>query len=127
MILINYDKSVQDLTLTLSELTTISNPVYLLVLTNLFTKTKTRYILQNNLSTSIQRYDRFQLPTSGFTGLEVGLYNYYVYQSATVNYDETQLGNWIETGKAQVIHNSQVLQPITYQPTSVEYITYIAK
>lgn len=124
MILIDYEKNVQDLVLTLSELTTISNPVYLLVLTNIFTKTTTRYILQNNLSPSIERYDRFQLATSGFTGLEVGLYDYHVYQSSTINYDEAQLGNWIETGKAQVIKNSEALQPITYQPTQVEYITY---
>jgi len=124
MILINYGKDVQDLVLTLTELTTISDPVYLLVLTNIFTKTKTRYILQDNLSPNLERYDRFQLPTSEFDNLETGLYIYHIYQSDSINYDETQLGDWIEQGKAQVIRNSEALQPITFQPSEVEYLTY---
>jgi len=124
MILIDKSKSVQDIVLTLSELTTINFPVYLLVLTNYFTKVVSRFILDTNISLNTNRYDHFQLPTSGLTSLEQGSYTYSVYQSATVSYDESTLGNAIENGKAKVIDPGTLVQPTIYNSEPTEYITY---
>jgi hypothetical protein len=124
MILINKDNSVQDLVLTLTELTTIINPVYLLVLRNEFTNNSTRYILQNNISPNLNRYDNFQLDTSLFNDLETGDYGYTIYQSDSINYDETTLGNYVETGKAKVTATNEQAIAITYNSAIAETITY---
>ena len=124
MILINKDNSVQDLVLTLTELTTIVNPVYLLVLRNEYTNNSTRYILQNNISPNLNRYDYFQLDTSLFNDLETGDYSYAIYQSDSINYDETTLGDYVETGKAKVTATNVLATAITYNSAIAETITY---
>lgn len=124
MILINKDNSVQDLVLTLTELTTIVDPVYLLVLRNEFTGNSTRYILQNNISPNLNRYDHFQLDTSLFNDLETGDYSYSIYQSDSINYDETTLGNYVETGRAKVTAPDELATAIIYNSAVADTITY---
>ena len=125
MILINKDLQVQDLVLTLTELTTISTPVYLLVLTNDFDQVVTRIILSQNFSPNRNRYDLFGLQKSQVSGLTTGLYTYQVFQSSEINYDESVLGKPIESGKAKVIAPAELVQPIIYQSDDKsDYITY---
>lgn len=124
MILLNKSLDTQDIFLTLTELTTIVNPVYLLVLSNDFTKTVTRFVLQNNLSDDLNRYDHYQLATALISSLEQGLYTYRVYQSVTATNDETLLGNAIECGKAKVIDPGAIVQPIIYESVPTEFVTY---
>ncbi|WP_428329049.1 hypothetical protein [Mucilaginibacter sp.] len=122
MILIDKSKQVQNLVLTLTELTTIVSPVYLLVLSNDFTKVVSRFVLSNNQSLDLNRYDLFQLSANTINTLEQGSYTYSVYQSAIETTDETSLGNAIENGKAKVI--GTVTQPIIYNSDPTEYVTY---
>ncbi len=124
MILLNKSLDTQNVVLTLSELTTVANPVYLLVLTNDFTKVISRFILATNLSLDLNRYDLFQLTTASISSLEQGNYTYSVYQSTTASYDESSLGGAIEQGKARVIDPSILVQPIIYNSVPTEYITY---
>jgi len=124
MILINKDNSKQNLVLTLAELTTIANPVYLLVLKSDFNGNSYRFILQNNLSSSTIRYDYFQLDTSLFTNLDTGIYSYKVYQSGSIAYDETTLGNSIESGKAEVFASGTTQQAIIYTAPKADSVTY---
>lgn len=124
MILINKDNSTQDLVLTLTELTTIADAVYLLVLKNEFTDNLTRYILQDNVSANLNRYDHFQVDTSLFNDLDTGDYSYTIYQSDSINYDETTLGNYVETGKAKVTAPDEVVSAIIYNSATAETITY---
>ena len=124
MILFNKGIDKQDVVLTLSELTTIVNPVYLLLITSDFTKTVTRLHLATNLSKNLNRYDYFQIDTSLIGSLEPGLYTYAVYQSATATNDESTLGNPIESGKATVIAPGAVMQPIIYDSAPTEYVTF---
>lgn len=124
MILLNKSISKQNIVLTLSELTTIVNPVYLLVLTNDFTKVISRFILSQNLSNDLSRYDLFQLDTASISSLEQGVYTYSVYQSTIPTEDENSLGGSIEDGKAKVIDPSILVQPIIYNSVPTEYVTY---
>ena len=125
MILLNKNIQVQDLVLTLTELTTIENPVYLLVLTNDFNRKKSYLILEANTSTNTQRYDRFLFDANSLADLDTGLYTYAVYESDVAVYDESGLGNPIETGKAKVIAPDEMVQPIIYNSEDdSEYYTY---
>jgi len=124
MILLNKSTSTQDIVLTLSELTTIPDAVYLLVLTSDFTQVVSRFILSGNTSLDTDRYDLFKLDTSLITSLEQGLYTYAAYQSPVFTYDETTLGKPIEYGKAKVIDPATVVQPIIYNSVPTEYVTY---
>ena len=116
MILINKDLlPVQEIVLTLTELSSGADAVYTLVLHNDFTHKDFSFSLTDNLSTNTNRYDLFNLDTSLFNDLEVGNYTYTVFES-----DKT-----IETGKAKVINPGAIVQPIIYQPESTsQYITY---
>jgi hypothetical protein len=125
MLLINKSNPKTDLILTLTELTTIVDPVYLLVLTSDFNRTKSRFILPLNISSNLSRYDHFKTDTSIFNGLDTGLYTYAVYQSAMSTTDETVLGNPVESGKAKVIALAIVVQPIIYQSEDTsDFYTY---
>ena len=124
MILLNKSVEKQNIVRTLSELNTIVNPVYLLVLTNDFTKVISRFTLNHNLSNDLSRYDLFQLSTSSISSLEQGLYTYSVYQSAIPTDDESLLGSSIEDGKAKVIDPSTLAKPIIYNSVPTEYVTY---
>lgn len=124
MILLNKSINEQDIILTLTELTTISDAVYLLVLTNDFTKVISRFILSQNVSLNTNRYDHYKIETSDISALEQGLYTYSVYQSAVITYDETSLGKPIESGKAKVIDPSMLVQPAIYNSEPTEYVTY---
>lgn len=125
MLLINKSNPTTDLILTLTELTTIVNPVYLLVLTSDFNRTKSRFVLPQNISSNLLRYDHFKVDTSIFNDLDTGLYTYTVYQSATETTDETVLGNPVETGKAKIIVPANTVQPIIYQSEDTsDFYTY---
>jgi len=124
MILIDKSLQVQKLVLTLTELTTIVNPVYLLVLANDFTKISSRFVLGTNLSQDLLRYDLFTLIQPQISPLEPGNYTYSVYQSSVSVTEETGLGSPIESGKARITNSSDKVQPITYNSVPTEYLTY---
>lgn len=125
MLLINKSNLQTDLIFTLTELTTIVNPVYLLVLTSDFNRNKYRFILPQNISSNLFRYDHFKVNNSIFTDLDSGLYTYAIYQSAIESFDETVLGKSIESGKAKVIAPEALVQPIIYKSDdNSDYYTY---
>ncbi|MES2265593.1 MAG: hypothetical protein V4520_02455 [Bacteroidota bacterium] len=122
MILLNKSLLVQDIILTLSENTSLQNPVYLLVLTNDFNKRVYRFLLENNISAYKGRYDHFAIDTSSIRELDSGSYSYAVYESASAIDDESLLGNAIERGNAKVIAPAEIIEPIIYK--SDEDLTY---
>lgn len=124
MILIDKSLQHQNLVMTLTELTTIVNPFYLLVLTNDFTKVSTKFVLGLNLSKDLLRYDLFTLNQAQISPLEPGNYTYSVYQSSITPSDESGLGSPIESGKALIILSSDKAEPITYNSAPTEYLTY---
>lgn len=125
MLLINKSNPKTNLIFTLNELTSIVSPVYLLVLTSDFNRTKYRFILPLNISSNLNRYDHFKVDTSIFNDLDSGLYTYAVYQSTISTADETVLGNPVETGKAKIIAPAVLVQPIIYKSDDTsDFYTY---
>ncbi|QEC78772.1 hypothetical protein [Mucilaginibacter ginsenosidivorax] len=125
MLLINRSNPKTDLIFTLTELTTIVTPVYLLVLTSDFNRTKSRFILPLNISSNLNRYDHFKVDTSTLNDLDTGLYTYAVYQSSISTTDESVLGNPVETGKAKIIAPAVLVQPIIYESEDTsDFYTY---
>lgn len=83
MILVDFNKSFQDIILTISESITIDNPVFKMVLKRDATSDVYEFNLGDNLSNGTSRYDLFILPTSAFEIMPVGYYSYSVFQSET--------------------------------------------
>lgn len=126
MILINKDRETNTVILTLTELTTINNPVYLMVLYSEYTKKTYRIILPQNTSASKERYDEFTLNTSIFNNYEEGIYSYYIYQAETETIDETTLGNPVEIGKLKLFSNTtnEEYTSLNEEETEDDFITY---
>jgi hypothetical protein len=102
MITIDKDSNSQILVVTVTELTTIENPCYLLVINSAFTNNTYRIQLPENSSENIVRYDEFILDTAVFNYISEGLYNYSIYQSSVLTYDENALGEAVEKGFMKV-------------------------
>lgn len=102
MLTIDKAKATNTLVVTVSELTTIDNPFYLLVISSLYTNTVHRIQLPENLSESQIRYDEFVIG-SVFNNVDAGMYNYAIYQSAVQTYDENALGEPVEIGFLRVL------------------------
>jgi hypothetical protein len=111
MILIDRNKLFQNIFLTLTESTTVSNPVYSMRLKHDATRSEYTLNLSENQSTATQRYDLFQVFTTEFEGFENGYYSFEVFQNETDT-------DSIEDGKL-LIKNTQVIaaddQYIVYQ------------
>lgn len=108
MILIDKSKSVQSIILTLSELTTVSSPQYVLEILCDSTREVNRINLPVNSSTGTSRFDLFNINTSVFSAFNPGYYSYTIYQNAT---DTTA----IETGKLKIqgIQDSvEIISPV---------------
>ena len=90
MILIDRSKEIQTIVLTLSELTDVETPVYILNLKGDGKRDEFNIELPENLSTFKERFDLFQLDTDVFDSLSGGIYTY----SITLN------NSPVETGKA---------------------------
>ena len=109
--------------LTLSEKTTLTNPIYLCRFVSDITKAESAFICSDN-SLYIYRYNRFTiidnptpLPLSGQMNFTpVGEWTYYIYeQTSASNLDYTQSGKLLETGKVNVVGSVNV---------SAEYQSY---
>lgn len=91
--------------LTLTELTTLSSPLYyLFVFMHIETKQKVKVIIssESDLSAFKYRYNKFEFNTGIFSSAPVGMYNYTVYEQASA-IDETEEGKTIvESGKLKL-------------------------
>lgn len=92
MILIDKDKDVQVIVLTLSELTDVEAPVYFLHLKSDGNRNEYTIQLPANTSEYKQRFDLFNVDTTEFDELNDGIYTYSVLLNDVA----------IETGKALI-------------------------
>lgn len=126
MIVIDKSKTSQNqnIILTLTELTTIVNAKYLMVLKNDAIRTVTNMFLPENISTSKDRYDLFQIATSEFYDLVSGFYTYSIYQQSpdTTITDAKLLGNSIEDGKLLI--KDLVVNEVIAPADNNDYIIY---
>lgn len=108
MILIDKSKSVQSIILTLSELTTVASPQYVLEILCDSTREVNRIYLPVNSSVSTSRFDLFNVDTNVFSAIQPGYYSYSIFQNDT---DTTA----IETGKLKIqgVHDSiEIISPV---------------
>jgi len=108
MILIDKSKSVQSIILTLSELTTVASPQYVLEILNDADRDSNRIYLPVISSASTSRFDLFNIDTNVFSAFNPGYYSYAIYQNDT---DTTP----IETGKLKIqgIQDSlEIISPV---------------
>lgn len=109
MILIDRAKASQEVILTLTELTTIVNPMYVMVIQSDALRDTYSIVLPANQSTSTSRFDLFNLETTSFDGLAGGYYIYEIYQQ---NQDGSNLA-LIEYGKLLIKDDEVVIEVIT--------------
>ena len=98
MLTIDKDISANSLIVTVTELTTISDPYYLLMIFSPYTNKTYRIELPANTSENKVRYDEFILETALFNNIGEGLYNYSIYQSSELTTDELACGVPVEIG-----------------------------
>lgn len=124
MIVIDKSQSSQNIILTLTELTSIENAKYLLVLKNDAVRNVTYIFLGNNLSTARERYDLFKLTQPAYNQLVSGYYTYSIYQQAQDSEitDVTLLGASIEDGKL-LVKSLEVTEVVAPAETN-DYIIY---
>ncbi|MBN9295381.1 MAG: hypothetical protein J0I41_00150 [Filimonas sp.] len=103
MIIIDKNKDENRIIVTVSEMTTIDNPYYLLVLYSPYLDKSFRIQLPANSSSHKERYDAFILPSTVFKNYTEGRYTYSIYQSSTVADNESLLGMPVETGFLTVV------------------------
>ena len=132
MLLLQKGTTNTNLTLTLTENSTLSSPVYLFV----FSKGGNTYpVISADLATASQkaRFNRFTItegasdPTNGSLTLgTTGVYNLNVYeQSSTTNLDPTLSTNKVETTLARVI-DTESLDYVSHN-ISVSYTEHIVQ
>ena len=126
MITIDKDLASQILVVTVTELTTIENPYYLLVINSAFTNNTYKFQLPENSTENIVRYDEFILDTAVFNNVGEGLYNYSIYQSSVLTYDEHALGATVEKGFLKVTSSTATETYISAPEQSGEdkYVVY---
>jgi len=112
MLTIDKTQTTNTLVVTVSELTTLDNPFYLLVILSPYTNKVYRIQLPGNNSENKIRYDEFVVETSVFNSVDAGMYNYAIYQAAVETLDENALGEPVEIGFLRVI-----------SPTADEYVS----
>jgi hypothetical protein len=102
---------------TLNEKTTISNANYFLSLISEGDNTDTILRLSGDTSNNKNRYNQFTLDISLEEELEVGEYDYVVYQSSGTTYTEGL--SIVESGKVKI--EGEVLSASTYNNNNEEY------
>lgn len=116
MILINRDKAKQDLILTLTEKTTVSEPNYLLHLMNDADKSDYSIYLNDSLISTNSRYDFYSLDTTAFAGMPGGYYTYSIYQD-DIDSDVIEIGKLLIQSEEETV---QIITPIRNE----EYLIY---
>lgn len=130
MLLINKGE-VNNIFVTLSERTSITNPTYLFEFVNDITKHSTIFIAQD-ISEYTYRYNQFVITeTSGTNYLTSGIitlsesmfYTYRIFeQASTTNLNIQLTGALLETGKLKV--NGSTINTSKYDNRPKQYITY---
>jgi hypothetical protein len=88
--------------LTLSEKTTIANPIYLFSLTHRLTNTAYNFILTDT-SAYVERYNEFAITEGTTVTLDAGEYQYKIYaQTSSVNVDPALSNELVEEGIVKV-------------------------
>ncbi|TFF34384.1 hypothetical protein [Mucilaginibacter psychrotolerans] len=116
MILIDRDKQKQDLVLTLTEKTTVSEPEYFLHLINDADRSEFNIDLNDAFVSTNSRYDHYSLDTSNFSEMPDGYYTYLVHQ---IGIDSAA----VESGKLLIKGSADDVQIITPIRTE-EYLIY---
>jgi len=96
--------------LTLSEKTTIANPIYLFSLTHRLTNTAYNFIL-TDISAYVERYNEFPITEGTTVTLDTGEYQYEIYaQSSPSNLDPALANELVEIGllKCQLVEQPEV-------------------
>jgi hypothetical protein len=107
MILIDKEKDIQTLVLTLSEHTETLDPEYVLLLKSDSTRTESLFILPQNQSYYPERYDIFQIETSVFNDLNDGLYTYQVlFENTQIEFGKALIKSAPNDDEVVISHNS---------------------
>ena len=110
-----------DTIVTLNESTTIENPYYLFVFTNVSTKVEYKIIVNSASDTSAypERVNIYQFNTiTLFSTAQAGQYSYEIYeQASSVNTNPTGL-NLVECGKMLLNPSANIIQQ-GYEPTTI--------
>ena len=108
----------KDTCVTLTESTTLTNPYYLFVFTNVATKVVYKVIVNStsDLSPYPERYNLYSIDVSTlFATAQAGQYSYEVYeQASSTNTDITGL-NLVECGKMKLLQSTSLTQQ-GYEP-----------
>ena len=123
MLTIDKTQTTNSLVVTVSELTTLDNPFYLLVILSPYTNRVYRIQLPANNSENKIRYDEFVVETAVFNNIDAGMYNYAIYQSTVETLDENACGEPVEIGFLRVI--SSTTDEYVSLPVEDEQDTYL--
>jgi hypothetical protein len=115
MILIDKAKASQSIILTLSELSSIESPKYLMVIKSDAFRTSITIPLPENESPFKSRFDLFNISTSEFSSLVSGYYIYSVFEfSQDADLEVGEFDKAIESGKMLVrgiIEQVEIISP----------------
>ncbi len=129
MLLINRGAN-NTLIMTLTEKSTLSNPYYLMRLTNDTTRQQKVFLMAGDLSSYTYRYNQFTLTesaneilTSGTVELKpTGFWSYEIFeQASSSNLDPLQTGALVEQGKVKVVGTDTIY---TEHPITLTYRAY---
>jgi hypothetical protein len=117
--------------LTLSEKTTIANPIYLFSLTHRLTNTAYNFILTDT-SAYVERYNKFPITEGTTVTLDAGEYEYKIYaQTSPTNVDPALANELVEEGIVKVDFDvsrtqySVTLNEKIYEIEAPETIAYL--
>lgn len=118
MIIIDKTKENNSIIVTVSELATIDDPTYIMVIYSGFTNKTYQIELPANISPSKERYDEFLVDTLLFKDVEEGFYVYTIYQDSIMD------DFVVEIGVLQVVGTVETYISIQQLEEADDYIVY---
>lgn len=109
---------------TLNEKTTLPVPNYFLELKSNSSSQELQILLPFSANTSVEvlRYDKFLISSADTTNLEIGSYDYYVWESVSGNTQFSAVTNIVESGK--VIVEGEISTGTTFYTDSTQIVYF---
>jgi hypothetical protein len=108
--------STNNVVLTLSEKTTLTDAYYLFEFTSDETK-DTRYIIPTDISPNKIRYNEFEIIEPNDVSLTVGTWKYRIYEQVSSTNTDTNGLNEVECGRVDVIGSTTSVPSVTFTKT----------
>jgi hypothetical protein len=106
--------STNNIVLTLSEKTTLTNAYYLFEFTSDETK-DTRYIIPTDISPNKIRYNEFEIIEPTNISLTVGTWKYRIFEQLSSTNTNTNGLNEVECGRVDVIGSTTAIPSVSYK------------